>query len=86
MTVSAERSALHRLVDMLPDRDLDAATNLLRDLLPAAEDPVLRAFWKAPEDDEELSGEDQEALAEASADAAARRVLSDAEFCRRMGL
>jgi hypothetical protein len=71
---------------LLPQRDLDAAMRMLRGLLAAAEDPVVRAFLEAPEDDEDLSPEDLEALAEADADVAAGRVLSDAEFCRRLGL
>jgi hypothetical protein len=71
---------------MLPDQHLDAATDLLRDLLPVADDLVMRAFLEAPEDDEDLPREDQEALADADADVAAGRVLSDAELCRRLEL
>lgn len=86
MSVTAERSTLHRLVDLLPERDLDAATRMLHKLLPSIEDPLLRGFLDASEDNEDLSPEDLEALAAADADVAAGRVISDAELCRRVRL
>jgi hypothetical protein len=82
MTVTTERTILYRLVDMLPERDLDAARRMLRGLLTPGEDPVLRAFLEAPEGDEDMSPEDLEALARGDADVAAGRVVSHKEARR----
>ena len=55
------RAALHGLIDELPDDALDAADRSLRRL---RDDPVLRAFLTAPEDDEPLSKEEAAMLDE----------------------
>jgi hypothetical protein len=86
MAVTAEKAILYRLVDMLPERDIDAARRMLRGLLIPDEDPVLRAFLEAPEGDEDMSPEDLESLARGDADVAAGRVISDEELRRRLDL
>ena len=82
MTVTAERDILYRLVDLLPERDLDAARRMLRGLLSPEGDPALRAFLEAPEEDEDMSARDLEALARGDADVAAGRVVSHEEARR----
>ena len=69
---------LHQLVDALPEREVYAARRFLEELRDAArgasrgapDDPVLRAFMDAPEDDEPLTAEDAAAIAEAHAEIA----------------
>ena len=82
MTVTAERDILYRLVDLLPERDLDAARRMLRGLLTPEDDPVLRAFLEAPEEDEDMSARDLEALARGAADVVAGRMVSHEEARR----
>jgi hypothetical protein len=48
------------------------------------EDPVLRAFREAPEDDEPWTDEDEAAAAEADADFAAGRTVSHEEIKREL--
>jgi hypothetical protein len=82
MDAVMERNTLHRLVDMLPEGDLDAAQRVLRGLLGSDCDPVLLALLNARVDDEPFDEEDIAADAEADADIAARR-LSSHEAARR---
>lgn len=82
MAMITERTTLYRLVDMLPERDLDAARRMLHGLLSSEDDPVLRAFVEAPEGDEDMSPEDREALARGDADVAAGRLVSHEEAKR----
>lgn len=56
---------LHRLVDDLPESEIPAASRYLRYLRDLANDPVLRAFMEAPEDDEPLTPEEEAAIREA---------------------
>jgi hypothetical protein len=65
MTVKEE---LHRLVEELPECELHAAKRFLEYLGAVALDPVLRAFLKAPEDDEPVTEEEEAAIAEAKAE------------------
>ncbi len=60
----ATREALQRLVEEVPDRDLDTARRFLTYLRDTG-DPVLRAFMDAPEDDEPETEEERLAVAEA---------------------
>jgi hypothetical protein len=70
MTAST-RQQLHELIAQLPASELPAAARFLqylRDTAPALEDdPVLRAFLEAPDDDEMLTPEDDAAIAEGEA-------------------
>jgi hypothetical protein len=58
------RDELHTILDSIPEDRLSAA----REALAALADPVLLALLSAPEDDEPLTDEDLEALAEARAE------------------
>ena len=58
------RDELHTILDAIPDERLEAA----REALVQLADPVLRALVNAPVDDEPLTDEDLEALAEARAE------------------
>ena len=53
----ASKDTLHRLVDELPDSEVQAAKRFL-EFLRTLGDPVLRAFLTAPEDDELLTPEE----------------------------
>jgi len=53
----ASKETLHRLVDELPDAEVQAAERFL-EYLRALGDPVLRAFLTAPEDEEPLTPEE----------------------------
>jgi hypothetical protein len=59
MAVVTTKERLHRLVDELSDDDAERALGLVK---TEFEDPVLRAFRDAPEDDEPLTPEEEAAL------------------------
>jgi hypothetical protein len=58
------RDDLHTILDSIPEDRLDAA----REALAALADPVLLALLSAPEDDEPLTEEDLQAIAEGHAE------------------
>ncbi len=68
-----DKEKLHRLVDELPEGELLPAERFLEYLRDRANDPVLRAFLEAPEDDEPLTDEELKAIAEADEDIAQGR-------------
>jgi hypothetical protein len=55
------RERIHQLIDELPDNEL-ATIELLITERRAADDPFLHALANAPEDDEPLTREKQEAI------------------------
>ena len=57
------KTALHRLVDELPDTELDAAARYLAYLRDTC-DPLERLLDNAPEDDEPVTPEEEAAIAE----------------------
>lgn len=57
------KEKLHRLVDEIPESEVGTAERFL-EYLRAREDPVIRALLDAPEDDEEESPREAEAVAE----------------------
>jgi hypothetical protein len=59
MAVVTTKERLHRLVEELSDDEAERALGLMEGEL---DDPVLRAFGDAPEDDEPLTPEDEAAL------------------------
>lgn len=77
------KERLHRLVDLLPERETPIATRFL-EILAASTDPVHRAHLLAPEDeenvDDDLDGGLTEARAEPSVshEEARRRLLGAA--------
>ena len=60
----ATKEELYKLVSELPDSELDAA-RLYLEYLRNPGDPVLRALLEAPEDDEPLSKDEEQAINEA---------------------
>jgi hypothetical protein len=82
MVASIDRKTLHRLVDLLPEGDLDAAQRVLRGFLGSDCDPFLLALLRAPVDDEPVTPED--VAAEAESDIAARRLSSHEEARRNL--
>ncbi len=76
------RETLRFLVDTIPDNQVGKAERSLGALL---EDPVLRALFTAPDDDEELS--DEEILEiDAALASVATGTVSDDEVKRTIGL
>jgi len=63
----ATKDTLHRLIDDLPDSLVDEAARRLTQL---QDDPILRAFLEAPEDDEPLTPEEIAAVEEGEAEMA----------------
>lgn len=75
---------LYRLIDQLPNSELDAARRYL-EYLRDTSDPVLRAFLNAPEDDEETTDEDMQAIEEAMEDVRSGDVVPLDEVKRDLG-
>ena len=81
------RAQLHHLLDTLPDDALDTAGRMLAELSePPLADPVTSALAKAPLDDEPVTPEELEAIAEGENDVKNGRVISAAELRARLGL
>ena len=85
-TATVTREALHSLVDRLSERELSYAERFLRFLLVSQEDPVARAIANAPEDNEEETPEEAEAVRRAKEDLAAGRVKTAQQMRRELGL
>ena len=79
------KDRLQRLVEELPESELDAARRYL-EYLRDTTDPLLRKLLDAPEDDEPESEQRQAAEAEAEEDFRAGRVFSQEEVKREFGL
>ncbi len=77
------KQEVHRLLDQLPKDDLGTA-KLFLEFLRYKNDPVLKAFLTAPEDDEPVTKEEQAALDEAYEDVRAGRMVSHKEAKRRL--
>lgn len=81
------RAQLHRLVGMLPGHTLDAAGRMLAGLSARPlDDPITAALAKAPLDDEPVTPEDVDAIAEGERDVKDGRVVTAAELRVRLGL
>lgn len=59
------REKLHRLIEELPEQEVQPAERFLEYLRNVGSDPVVRAFMDAPLDDEPLTPEDERAIREA---------------------
>jgi hypothetical protein len=79
------RDNLHRLVDALPESELERAERVLEELRQVAEPPY-RPLEDAPLDDESETAEEKAAVEEARSDVGAGRVISHDEAKRRWGL
>ena len=77
------RDELHALVDALPDLQLGEAGRYLAGL--SVDDPVLRSLLLAPLEDEELSDEEQVAIAEGLEAYGRGEVVTDEELARELG-
>jgi hypothetical protein len=73
------RDELHTILDAIPEERLAEA----REALAALADPVWLALITAPEDDEPLTEEDLQAIAEGEEDARLGLTISLDEFERR---
>ena len=79
-----DREQLHRLLDALPNHLLDVAGRVLVGLSGSLADPVTSTLAKAPMDDEPVTPADVEAIKEGERDIEEGRVVSAAEFRRRL--
>jgi hypothetical protein len=79
------RERLRRLVDQLPDSELNAAERFLQ-FVDLHGDPFLIALKNAPSDDEPLNAGDREALAEGRRALAEGDTLSDEELRAELGI
>lgn len=70
---------LHKLIDELPEDEIQAATLYLQHL-QNRNDPVLAALLNAPEDDEPETEYERQAVAEAMADLEAGRIVTSDEI------
>jgi len=86
MSALPKRGNLKRLVELLPERELETAERVLAALVALDCDPVAAAFASAPLDDEEVTREDKDALAEADQDVTEGRVLSHEGLLRSLDL
>jgi hypothetical protein len=79
------KERLYRLVDRVPEDEIHTAERFL-EYLASSDDPVMRALMNAPEDDEPVTPEEEEAVREALEDVAAGRMHSLEEVKREFGL
>ncbi len=83
--VAREREALRRLVDRLPDDQVEPALRLL-ERLEAGADPLVRLLDEAPEDDEELTPEEEAKLKEGEEAWRRGDVVALDDLSRELGL
>jgi hypothetical protein len=77
------RDTLHDLIDRIPEEELPAAKRLLEYL---AVSPAYRAAFSAPPDDEPVTDDDATAIARATDEVHAGKVVSHDEVLREFGL
>lgn len=78
------REKLHRIVDELPEEELDAA---LKAIEARSDDPMIRRLDEATSEDEEISAEEEAAVQEARDEVAAGAPLvSQDEIKREFGI
>ena len=70
------KAELHELIDRLPESSLEPVAVLLQ----RAQDPVVAALDAAPYDDEPLTDEDRQVVAEAAAEPGVPWADADAEL------
>ena len=76
------REKVHQLIDELPESEMEPVLELIAS---RGADPVLHLLENAPEEDEEISAEEEAAAAEGRADIAAGRTVSHEEMLRKYG-
>jgi hypothetical protein len=78
------RERLHRIVDELPEDELDAA---LKAIETRSDDPLIRRLEEAPAEDEEISAEEENAVQEARDELAqGAPLVSHDEIKREFGI
>ena len=77
------RDAFYNLIDRIPEEELPAAKRFLEYLLV---NPAYRAALSAPADDEPVTEADEAAIARASNEVRAGKVVSHDEVLREFGL
>ncbi len=77
------RENLHKLVDLLPESEWEAARRVLEERL-SKHDPVLHAFLNAPEDDEPETEEERAAVEEACEELRAGEELSHEDVKKKL--
>jgi len=82
MGIDQEREQAHAYLDRLPPAQLSA----VRTLLQAMVDPALTALANAPLEDEDISEEEERAVAEARESLRQRGGIPHTEAMRRLGL
>ena len=80
------RETLHKLIDQLPECDLHMAELLIQWRHQLRDDPLLVTLATAPLDDEEITAEEEAAVAEARKAVARGDVSSFDEVKRELGL
>ena len=80
MSALPKRENLRRLVELLPERDLDAAERVLEGLIALEQDPVRLAIANAPYDDEPVTPEEEAAVQRGRAQAARGELVADADL------
>ena len=84
--IDETKNELYQLVDALPENEALVAKRFLEFLLSKSEDPVLRAFLNAPEDDEPMGEQELKNLEEAQEAISAGRVTPWEEVKKEFGL
>ena len=79
------REGLYRLIDELPERELDTAERLLERLRHRDDGRLPRALLQAPEDDEPETEAERVAVLEAYEDLARSDTISHEELRRERG-
>ena len=85
LTDSADTARLHQLVEALPPHERHTAERFMKYLCHLG-DPLESALAEAPELDEPLTGEDDDALREARRSLQAGAVVSDEELRSELGI
>jgi Ran GTPase-activating protein (RanGAP) involved in mRNA processing and transport len=86
LSVTVEREELRRLVDELPENELNAARRYLEFIRDVGKDPVRFALENATLDDEPETDEERERAKRADEDFMAGRTTSMDELKRELGL
>ena len=84
--MTTTRETLHKLIDELPECDLHMAELLIQWRHQLRDDPLLVTLATAPLDDEEITAEEEAAVAEAREAVARGEVYSFDEVKRELGL
>jgi predicted transcriptional regulator len=74
------REKAHKLLDELSDSEIEPVVEFI---VSRREDPVAAAFRDAPEEDEEITAEEEAAAAEGRADIEAGRTISHEEMLHK---